>query len=135
MTPAPAASVLKALVRTLSGDNALLQLLGRPAVYDEPPRDAPYPRISLTRVLTRDWSTATEPGHEHQIELTVTTRDVGRGVSAVIAAATVAALVDRPWQADGVTIVNVVHTGTASPERKAREVTAVVGLRVVTEPA
>jgi hypothetical protein len=58
---------------------ALAEVEGVTGVYDAPPVDAVAPYLTLGPDLMRDWSTKTEVGHEHLVQVRVW--DEGAGVA------------------------------------------------------
>ena len=59
---------------------ALADLPGVSGVYDGPPPDAVPPYLVIGSDLVTDWSTKTEPGHEHRLAINVW--DAGPGAAA-----------------------------------------------------
>ena len=54
----------RAVHATLAADTVVLNLLGGARVYDDVPRGAAFPYVSLAAFTARDWATGTEPGTE-----------------------------------------------------------------------
>lgn len=80
-----AALVLQRAMRmALVSDRALTGLLGGVHVFDEVPRGAKPPHVTFEQIESRDWSTSTEAGHEHFVQLQVTTAERGRGQAQAI---------------------------------------------------
>jgi hypothetical protein len=67
--PTAAAALRAAIHNALVGDGALNALLGGPKVYDEPPRGADFPYVTLGDARVTDYSAGGEPGEEHQVVL------------------------------------------------------------------
>jgi hypothetical protein len=67
----PAWELQKAVYAALVADALLVALLGGAQIYDDVPRDAPFPRVTFGPSTTRDWSTGTESGAEHLFTLRV----------------------------------------------------------------
>ena len=66
----PASAALRAAVHdALVANAALTNLLGGPKVYDEPPRSAAFPYVTLGETRIADFSTGTESAEEHQLML------------------------------------------------------------------
>lgn len=63
----PSAGVLRCRKRFFkpSADGAVVAALGGARVYDDVPKRAEFPYLTFGQTTERDWSTATEPGHEH----------------------------------------------------------------------
>jgi hypothetical protein len=68
--PTAASAALRAAVHdALIADTALVNVLGGPKIYDEPPRAAAFPYVTLGETRIGDYSAGTEPGAEHQTDL------------------------------------------------------------------
>ena len=92
-----AAAALRAAIHdALSADGALTALLGGPKIYDEPPRSAAFPYVTLGEARVTDFSTGTEPGEEHQLTLHAWSRQGGHREAHLIAGALLQALDDAP---------------------------------------
>jgi hypothetical protein len=129
-----AAVALRAAIRdALTADNALGALLGGPKVYDEPPRIAAFPYITMgdTRTISSG-----EPTEEHQITLHGWSRQGGHREAHLIAGALLRALDDAPLEPIGHRLINL-HFSLADVRREADDRTyhALVRFRAVTEPA
>ena len=72
-----AVALRAAIYDALVADAALNALLGGPRVYDEVPRAAAFPYVTLGECRILDWSTGTEPGEEHQLTLHAWSRQGG----------------------------------------------------------
>ena len=59
-----------AIVAALRASSSLTGLLGGAFVYDDAPDTRRPPYVVLGPIETVDWSTATEDGEEHFIEIT-----------------------------------------------------------------
>lgn len=68
----------KALYSRLKLHAPLSAMLGGTRIYDDVPQRAELPYITFGQSLMRDWSTATERGHEHIVTLHVWSRAAGR---------------------------------------------------------
>ena len=65
-----AAVALRAAIHdALVADGALTALLGGPKVYDEPPKSAAFPYVTLGEGRVSDFSTASDAGEEHRLTL------------------------------------------------------------------
>ena len=98
----PTASVaLRAAIHdALAADGALTALLAGPKIYDEPPASAAFPYVTLGEARVTDYSTATEPGEEHQLTLHAWSRQGGHREAHLIAGALLQALDDAPLTLD-----------------------------------
>jgi hypothetical protein len=134
--PTSASAALRAAVHAaLTADPALVAALGGPKIYDEPPREAAFPYVTLGEMRIADFS-AGEPALEHQLTLHVWSRQGGQREAHVIAGALLQALDDAPLALAGHRLVNF-RFGTADVRREAdgRTYHALVRFRAVTEPA
>lgn len=133
----PAIALQSAIVTALAGDASLLALTGgAPRIFDDVPPRTPLPYITIGQTIARDWSTGSEPGHEHTVTLQVWSDAHGRRQAVEIAGAIRAVLHDRPLAPAGHRLVNLRHEYTET-RRDADGVTyrALMRLRAVTEPA
>ena len=105
--PDPSFALRKAIHARLGGDAALAALLPpAQSVFDEVPRGREPPYVALGEGTVKDWSTASDRGHEHQLVLAVVVASEG-GVRQVFAIADAVVRIAR-GDADGAS------TGTAS---------------------
>jgi len=132
----PASVALRAAVRdALVSDGALLDALGGPKVYDEPPRAAAFPYVTLGEARVADFSTGDAGGHEHTLTLHAWSRQGGHRQAHVIAGALLSALDDAPLSLADHRLVNL-RFSVADVRREAdgRTYHALVRFRAVTEP-
>jgi hypothetical protein len=132
-----AAAALRAAIHdALSADGALTALLGGPKVYDEPPRAAAFPYVTLGEARVSDFSTGSEPGQEHQITLHAWSRQGGHREAHLISGALLQALDDAPLTLADHRLVNL-RFAVADVRREAdgRTYHALVRFRAMTEPA
>lgn len=66
---APAAELQKAIFEALSGDAALVGLLGGARIFDHVPANTAFPYLTFGRTSIYDWSTGTESGTEQLFTL------------------------------------------------------------------
>ena len=135
--PTPASAALRAAVHdALTADAALTTLLGGAKIYDEPPRSAAFPYVSLGETRVADYSTGTEPGEEHQLTLHVWSRQGGHKEAHMIAGALLSALDEAPLSLADNHLVNF-RFAVADVRREAdgRTYHALVRFRAVTQPA
>jgi hypothetical protein len=103
-----AALPLQQAMRTaLVADGGLIRLLGGAHVFDEVPRGAKAPYVTFEQCDSRDWSTATEAGEEHVIQLEVTTAERARGQAQAICDRVEAVLDDAALTLAGHRLVNL----------------------------
>lgn len=73
-----ALALQKALYSQLSGDGALTALVGTAGVVDDVEEGCGFPYVTIGDIRSRDWSTQTKRGHEHQVTINVWSRAEGR---------------------------------------------------------
>jgi hypothetical protein len=134
--PTSASVALRSAVHAaLSADAALTGLLGGSKVYDEPPRAAAFPYVTLGETRIADFSAGDEPSEEHQMTLHAWSRQGGHAQAHAIAGALLQALDDAPLALADHHLVNF-RFATADVRREAdgRTYHALVRFRAVTEP-
>lgn len=126
----------RSLHQSLAGHAPLVAVLGGPHVYDEAPRGAAFPYVTLGDAEVSDWSTGSSTGQEHRLTLHVWSRQGGQAEAHIIAGEIIAALEDVPLDPAGHRLVNL-RFATADIRREAdgRTWHGLVRFRVVTEPA
>jgi Protein of unknown function (DUF3168) len=136
MTTAASVALRAAVHGALNADAPLAALLGGPKVYDEPPRAAVFPYVTLGEARVADYSTDGTPGEEHQMTLHAWSRQGGHREAHAIAGALLSALDDAALTLADHTLVNF-RFSTADVRREAdgRTYHALVRFRAVTEPA
>src|SRR5690606_13401360 len=102
-----AVSLRAAIFGALKNDSPLVALLGGEKIYDEPPRDAALPYVTLGEDVVADGSTATEEGDEDALALHVWSRQGGHREAHVIAGAVLEALNEAPLALDGHHLANL----------------------------
>lgn len=88
MTIAASAALRAAVHDALASDAALTSLLGGAKVYDEPPRSAAFPYVTMGETRITDFSSGDERGEEHQLMLHAWSRQGGHKEAHLIAGAT-----------------------------------------------
>jgi hypothetical protein len=77
--PTAASAALRAAIHdALVADAALVSMLGGPKIYDEPPRSAAFPYITLGETRIADFSTGSEPARSHRAHRAHLQRRCGR---------------------------------------------------------
>lgn len=134
--PASAAALRAAIHDALNNDDPLVSMLGGAKIYDEPPREAALPYVTLGEAVVSDRSTSTEDGDEHALTLHVWSRQGGHREAHLISGAVLQALIDAPLTPEGQHLANLRFV-VADIRREAdgRTYHGVVRLRAVTEPA
>ena len=98
-----------AIFSKLTADAPVLAALGGARIYDEVPTRAEFPYLTFGQSTERDWSTATDLGHEHIFTLHVWSRARGRKEADVALAAVEAALHDQALTLAGHRLINLRH--------------------------
>lgn len=134
--PLPASVALRAAIyEALIADGALTSLLGGPKVYDQPPRGASFPYVTLGEARVRDFSVGEARGEEHQLTLHVWSRQGGHREAHLIASALLSALDDAPLPLADHRLVNLRFAlADVRRETDRRTYHALVRFRAVTEP-
>ena len=135
MPIAASVSLRAAVHEALAGNSQLVSVLGGPKIYDEPPRAAAFPYVTLGEARIADFSTGSERGEEHQLTLHAWSRQGGHKEAHVIAGALLQALDDAPLTLADHSLVNF-RFSVADVRREAdgRTYHARVAFRAVTEP-
>jgi hypothetical protein len=134
--PAATTALRAAIHDALVADTALAAALGGAKVYDEPPRDAAFPYVTLGDARVLDASADDGPTQEHQLTLHAWSRQGGHKQAHIITGALLAALDDAALSPDGHRLVNL-RFSIADIRREAdgRTYHALVRFRAITEPA
>jgi hypothetical protein len=134
--PASAVSLRTAIRGALATDAPLSALLGGAKIYDEPPRAAELPYVTLGQDVISDASTATEASDEHALTLHVWSRQGGHKQAHLIAGALLEALADAPLDLGEHRLANLRFiVADVRREADGRTYHGLVRLRAVTEPA
>lgn len=120
----------------LIADTALTTALGGARIYDEPPRAATFPYVTLGEARLIDASSDDGVAQEHQLTLHAWSRKGGHREAHVIAGALLQALDDAPLDVEGQRLVNL-RFSIADIRREAdgRTYHALVRFRALTEPS
>lgn len=133
--PSAGWSVQQALFAALSGDAALLALLGGSRIYDDVPQGSPFPYLTFGQSVARDWSTGTDAGNEHVITLHVWSQAKGRKEVHEIMDAARSVLHEQPLALAGHRLVNLRHEfSEARRDPDGETYHGLVRFRAVTEP-
>ncbi|EKS28690.1 DUF3168 domain-containing protein [Afipia felis] len=135
MTPANVA--LRAAIHTaLRDDSRLTAVLGGTRVYDEPPRNAAFPYVTLGEARLMDSSGEGGETQEHQLTLHAWSRQGGHREAHMIAGALLQALDDAPLPLEENRLVNLRFAlADIRRENDGKTYHALVRFRAVTEPA
>jgi Protein of unknown function (DUF3168) len=136
MTTAASSALRAAVYDALNADASLTALLGGAKVYDEPPRGAAFPYVTLGEARVADYSTDQTPSEEHQMTLHAWSRQGGMREAHLIAGAMLQVLDDAALTLTDHTLINF-RFSVADVRREAdgRTYHALVRFRAVTEPA
>lgn len=131
-----AAMALRAAVHdSLVANGALTALLGGARVYDEPPKAAAFPYVTLGETRVVNFSTDDAPGEEHQLTLHAWSRQGGHREAHLIAGALLQALDDAPLTLAAHRLINLRFAlADVRREPDGRTYHALVRFRAVTEP-
>lgn len=125
----------QAMVTALTGDSAVLALLGGGHVWDSVPARAPFPYVAFAGGVERDWSAGSDSGSEHVVTLHVWSRYAGRKEAQAIIAAVRAVLHDAKLTLSGHALINLRHESSEIVRHSDGETYhGIVRLRAVTEP-
>lgn len=102
---AASADLQKAMFAALTGNAALVALMGGARIFDRAPTDAAFPFVTFGRTSVFDWSTSTEEGLEHLVTLHVWSKAKGRKEAFAILDAVHTAL-GTPLSLDGQHLVS-----------------------------
>jgi hypothetical protein len=134
--PAATVALRSAIHDALIADSGLAAALGGTKVYDEPPRGAAFPYVTLGEARLIDASADDGPTQEHQLTLHAWSRQGGHKQAHVITGALLAALDDAALNPDGHRLVNLRFSiADIRRESDGRTYHALVRFRAVTEPA
>ncbi len=130
------AALRAAIHDALIADTALAAILGGAKIYDEPPRHADFPYVTLGETRISDYSAGDDTLEEHQLTLHAWSRQGGHREAHVITGALLSALDDAELSPAGHRLVNL-RFAIADIRREADGQTyhALVRFRAVTEPS
>jgi hypothetical protein len=134
--PTAASAALRAAVHVALKNNAALNtLLGGSKVYDEPPRGAAFPYVTLGETRISNFSSGDQFAEEHQLTLHAWSRQGGHREAHLITGTLLQVLDDAPLALAGYHLVNF-RFAVADVRREAdgRTYHALVRFRAVTEP-
>jgi len=133
--PTAAVALRAAIHDALVAAAPLTALLGGAKVYDEPPKDAAFPYVTLGEARVENFSTGTETSEEHRLTLHAWSRQGGHREAHMIAGALLQALDDAPLAPTGHHLVNLrFSVADIRRESDGRTYHALVRFRAVTEP-
>ena len=125
----------QAVHATLAADAAVLALLGDARIYDDVPRGAAFPYVSLAAFTARDWATGTEPGTEITFTVHAWSRGAGHKGPHLLAEAVRGALHDQALTLADHRLVNLRHESSETRrERDGDTYRVIARFRAVLEP-
>lgn len=126
----------QAIYATLSTDDGIKDVLGDPPrVFDAPPRDAAFPYCVIGDDQASDWSTSTEAGSEHIVQVHVWSRANGRREAKLVADAVQAALDGAELSVTGQALIDLRWLdANVAREADGETVRAALRFRAVLEP-
>jgi hypothetical protein len=126
----------RAVFAALTGSSALTALLGGSRIYNDVPRGAALPYVTIGESTVRDWSTGSDDGHEHLLTISVWSRVNGEREVHQISAAVESALDDAALTMAGARLVNLRHEFSEIRRDADGETSrGLMRFRAVTEPA
>jgi len=124
----------QAIFAALSASSDLTALVGN-RLFDFVPPDSAFPYVVLGDGGESDWSTSTENGTEHAIQIDVWSREPGHKEAKQIADVIRAALNNTALSVSGATLIDIRHLTTDfSREPDGQTFRARLQFRAVTEP-
>ncbi len=110
----------KAVFAALTGSSALTGLLGGSRIYNDVPRGAALPYVTIGESTVRDWSTGSDEGHEHLLTVSVWSRVNGEREVHQISSAVESALNDGALTVAGVRHCRRSHSADPRTADRAR---------------
>lgn len=127
-------ALMRAIHARLIADPDLGRLVGKDEIRDHLRARRRLPCLIYGRIESRDHSTATEPGEEHSLTLSVFSDGEGRALAQAIARATRLALHHAALSLEGFHLVLLTcETMTSRPEESAKLFVIDLTFRAVTE--
>ncbi|MBV9571446.1 MAG: DUF3168 domain-containing protein [Alphaproteobacteria bacterium] len=124
----------QAIFAALSASSELQALIGT-CLFDFVPRESVFPYVVLGDGGESDWSTATETGSEHAVQIDVWSRSAGHEEAKQIAEIVRATLHNAVLAISGATLIDIRHLATGfSREPDGQTFRARLTFRAVTEP-
>jgi Tfp pilus assembly protein PilX len=125
----------QAVHAALAGNADVIAHLGSARVYDDVPRGAAFPYLTLAGFIARDWATGTESGAEVIFAVNAWSRGAGHKQAHLLAEAVRAALHDAPLTLADHHLVNLRHeTSNTHRERDGDTYRVAMRFRAVLEP-
>jgi hypothetical protein len=126
----------RAVYAALSNDSTVTGLLGGARIHDDVPQSADFPFVTLGTASISDWSTGTEPGLEHRLDVHVWSRYAGKREAFAVIDAVRAILHDASLSLSGAQLVNLrCQSFEVRRDEDGETYHGVARFRAVTEPA
>jgi Protein of unknown function (DUF3168) len=127
----------QAVFAELVANDAVQDAFGDPPrIFDVAPRGAAFPYCVIGDDAMSDWSTATDTGSEHLLEIRVWSRAGGHKEAKLAAATVQDALDGAVFAVGGETLIDIRHLGTVfTRESDGETIRAAVKFRAVMEEA
>ncbi|MFZ1812908.1 MAG: DUF3168 domain-containing protein [Rhizobiaceae bacterium] len=126
----------KIIIEALQADQVLTDQLGSGRVFDAVPAGEMPPYLALVSIISRDWSSASEPGEEHTLSFEAWSRHHGRRDVDEIATGIRRVLAGLTWTASEVRLINLNFVSCAtSRDPASQHFRMQLEFRAVTEPA
>ena len=124
----------QAILGALSGSGDLQALIGD-GLFDFVPPDSDFPYVVLGDGTETDWSTSTEGGTEHSVQIDVWSREAGHKEAKQIADVIRATLNNAALTISGAALIDIRYLGTEfAREPDGQTFRARLQFRAVTEP-
>jgi uncharacterized protein DUF3168 len=125
----------QAVFAELAANDAVKDAFGDPPrIFDVAPRGAAFPYCVIGDDAMSDWSTATETGSEHLLEIRAWSRAAGHKEAKLAASAVQDALDGASLSVDGETLIDIRHLATSfTRESDGETIRAVLKFRAVLE--
>jgi hypothetical protein len=126
----------QAIYAALAASTDLQALIGDPPrLFDYVPRDSAFPYVVLGDGSESDWSTATETGTEHAVQIDVWSRSTGHKEAKQIASVMHDTLNNAALTIADAALIDIRHLATAFARQTDGQTTrATLRFRAVTEP-
>lgn len=94
MTLPASLTLQQAIYAALSASQDLINILGDVKIFDHLPEDTAFPYVTLGPAIMSDWSTGSDLGREHLLQVHVWSRDTASSQSQLISEAIISVLHD-----------------------------------------
>ena len=128
-------ALLQSIYAQLAGDAVLVELVGPRGFVDRLLPRPVLPCVAYGEIDSRDYSTGSEKGEEHFLNIEVWSHEGGRKLAQTIAVRILTLLDDAPLElGDGITLVSLFYRSSRSMrETKSKQFLTAIRFRAVTE--